>query len=61
MALRWWYVRRVLTFWKMPYLIAEWAHRKGRRPCRKACKPGPDHCPRTMGQASPALQKPTHW
>ncbi|MFJ7797042.1 hypothetical protein [Pseudomonas sp. NPDC096950] len=28
--LRWWYVRRVLTFWKMPYLIAEWAHRKGR-------------------------------
>ncbi|MES2868088.1 MAG: hypothetical protein V4749_00805 [Pseudomonadota bacterium] len=28
--LRWWYVRRVLTFWKMPYQLAEWSHRKGR-------------------------------
>lgn len=28
--LRWWYVRRVLTFWKLPYQIAEWAHRTGR-------------------------------
>lgn len=28
--LRRWYIRRVLTFWKMPYRLAEWAHRKGR-------------------------------
>ena len=28
--LRWWYVRRVLTFWKMPFMLAEWGHRKGR-------------------------------
>lgn len=28
--LRWWYVRRVLTFWKLPYWIAEWSHRVGR-------------------------------
>jgi hypothetical protein len=27
--LRWWYVRRVLTFWKMPYMIAEWGHKAG--------------------------------
>lgn len=28
-SLRWWYVRRVLTFWKMPYMIAEWGHKAG--------------------------------
>lgn len=28
--LRWWYVRRILTFWKMPFMLAEWGHRKGR-------------------------------
>ncbi|WP_256659485.1 DUF6708 domain-containing protein [Pseudomonas sp. H9] len=28
--LRFWYIRRVLLFWKMPYLFAEWGHRKGR-------------------------------
>ena len=27
---RFWYIRRVLLFWKMPYMIAEWGHRKGR-------------------------------
>ncbi|MDB6048716.1 MAG: Uncharacterized protein JWR17_1462, partial [Pseudomonas sp.] len=27
--LRWWYVRRVLTFWKMPYMLAEWGHKAG--------------------------------
>lgn len=25
-----WYLWRVLTFWKLPYLLAEWAHRRGR-------------------------------
>lgn len=29
-SLRFWYIRRVLCFWKMPYLLAEWSHRKGR-------------------------------
>jgi hypothetical protein len=28
--LRFWYIRRVFVFWKMPYLLAEWGHRKGR-------------------------------
>jgi hypothetical protein len=28
--LRRWYIGRVLTFWKTPYILAEWAHRKGR-------------------------------
>ncbi|KAB2515624.1 hypothetical protein F8N49_27050 [Pseudomonas sp. GXM4] len=28
--LRRWYMWRVLSFWKMPYMLAEWAHRKGR-------------------------------
>ena len=28
--LRFWYIRRVLVFWKMPYWLAEWSHRKGR-------------------------------
>lgn len=27
---RWWYVRRVLTFWKMPYMLAEWGHQAGK-------------------------------
>lgn len=27
--LRHWYIRRVLTFWKMPYMIAEWGHKAG--------------------------------
>ncbi|WP_256592710.1 DUF6708 domain-containing protein [Pseudomonas sp. 43NM1] len=56
--LRWWYVRRVLTFWKMPYLIAEWAHRKGRPtlPGRVQTwsQPLP---PDQWAQPSPAMQK----
>jgi hypothetical protein len=28
--LRRWYMWRVLSFWKMPYMLAEWAHRAGR-------------------------------
>lgn len=28
--LRRWYVWRVLTFWKLPYLLAEWTHRRAR-------------------------------
>ena len=56
--LRWWYVRRVLTFWKMPYLIAERAHRKG-RPNLPECvqawsQPLP---PEQWAKPSPALQK----
>jgi hypothetical protein len=56
--LRWWYVRRVLTFWKMPYLIAEWAHRKGRptlpENVQAWSQPLP---PEQWAQPSPALQK----
>lgn len=28
--LRRWYIWRVLCFWKMPYMLAEWGHRMGR-------------------------------
>ncbi|WP_442113417.1 hypothetical protein [Pseudomonas sp. NUPR-001] len=28
--LRFWYMRRVVVFWKMPYMLAEWGHRVGR-------------------------------
>ena len=56
--LRWWYVRRVLTFWKMPYLIAEWAHRKGRptlpEQVQTWSQPLP---PEQWAQPSPAMQK----
>ncbi len=56
--LRWWYVRRILTFWKMPYLIAEWAHRKGRptlpENVQAWSQPLP---PEQWAKPSPALQK----
>ncbi len=47
-----------LTFWKMPYLIAEWAHRKGRPTLPQSVqawsRPLP---PEQWAQPSPALQK----
>ena len=56
--LRWWYVRRVIVFWKMPYLIAEWAHRKGRptlpENVQAWSQPLP---PEQWAQPSAALQK----
>ena len=56
--LRWWYIRRILTFWKMPYLIAEWAHRKGRptlpENVQAWSQPLP---PEQWAKPSPALQK----
>jgi hypothetical protein len=56
--LRWWYVRRVLTFWKMPYLIAEWAHRKGRPTLPQSVQAWSSPLPpEQWAQPSPALQK----
>ncbi|MFS2159915.1 DUF6708 domain-containing protein [Pseudomonas sp. Pseusp122] len=56
--LRWWYIRRVLTFWKMPYMLAEWAHRKGRpvmpEQVQAWSQPLP---PQQWAQPSPALVK----
>jgi len=56
--LRWWYVRRVLSFWKMPYLLAEWGHRKGRPTfpdqVQRWSEPQP---PEQWVPPSPALQK----
>jgi len=53
-----WYARRVLTFWKLPYLLAEWGHRKGRPPMPEAVvswsQPLP---PEQWAQPSPALVK----
>ena len=56
--LRWWYVRRVLTFWKMPYLIAEWAHRKGRPTLPQSVQAWSQPLPpEQWAQPSPTLQK----
>lgn len=56
--LRWWYVRRVVVFWKMPYLIAEWAHRKGRPTLPEAVQAWSQPLPpEQWAQPSPELQK----
>lgn len=56
--LRWWYVRRVIVFWKMPYLIAEWAHRKGRPTLPDSVHAWSQPLPAEQwAQPSPALQK----
>lgn len=56
--LRWWYVRRILTFWKMPYMLAEWGHRKGRpvfpEQVQTWSQPLP---PEQWASPSPALKK----
>ena len=58
--LRWWYVRRVLVFWKMPYLIAEWAHRKGRPTLPERVQAWSEPLPpEQWAKPSPALQKAT--
>ena len=58
--LRWWYVRRILTFWKMPFMLAEWGHRKGRpvfpEQVQAWSQPLP---PEQWASPSPALQKAT--
>jgi hypothetical protein len=56
--LRWWYVRRVIVFWKMPYLIAEWAHRKGRPTLPESVQAWSQSLPpEQWAKPSPALQK----
>ena len=56
--LRWWYVRRVLSFWKMPYMFAEWGHRQGRavfpEQVQQWSQPLP---PEQWATPSPALQQ----
>jgi hypothetical protein len=48
----------VLTFWKMPYLIAEWAHRKGRPTLPESVQAWSQPLPpEQWAQPSPALQK----
>ncbi|WP_426116514.1 DUF6708 domain-containing protein [Pseudomonas sp. DSP3-2-2] len=59
-ALRWWYVWRVLSFWKMPYMIAEWGHKAGTpvmpERVQQWSQPLP---PDQWAKPSPALQKAT--
>ncbi len=56
--LRWWYVRRVIVFWKMPYLIAEWAHRKGRPTLPESVQAWSQPLPpEQWARPSPTLQK----
>ncbi|MEB0048063.1 MULTISPECIES: hypothetical protein [unclassified Pseudomonas] len=56
--LRFWYIRRVFVFWKMPYLIAEWAHRKGRPTLPERVQAWSQPLPpEQWAKPSPALQK----
>jgi len=59
-ALRWWYFWRVLSFWKMPYMIAEWGHKAGTptmpERVQQWSQPIP---PEQWAKPSPALQKAT--
>ncbi|MHC8352941.1 hypothetical protein ACYZT7_27475 [Pseudomonas sp. RT4P38] len=58
--LRFWYIRRVIVFWKMPYLIAEWAHRKGRPTLPERVQAWSQPLPpEHWAKPSPALQKAT--
>jgi hypothetical protein len=56
--LRFWYIRRVFVFWKMPYLIAEWAHRKGRPTLPERVQAWSQPLPpEQWAKPSPALQR----
>jgi hypothetical protein len=56
--LRFWYIRRVFVFWKMPYLIAEWAHRKGRPTLPERVQAWSQSLPPDQwAKPSPALQR----
>ncbi|MEB0076279.1 hypothetical protein QN406_04270 [Pseudomonas sp. MH10out] len=58
--LRWWYVRRVLTFWKMPYLLAEWGHKAGSPVLPEAVQRWSQPIPAEQwAKPSAALQKAT--
>jgi hypothetical protein len=58
--LRWWYVRRVLTFWKMPYMIAEWGHKAGYPVLPDEVQRWSQPIPAEQwAKPSPALQKAT--
>jgi len=58
--LRRWYIWRVLSFWKMPYMIAEWGHKAGTptmpERVQQWSQPIP---PEQWAKPSPALQKAT--
>jgi hypothetical protein len=58
--LRRWYIWRVLSFWKMPYMIAEWGHKAGTpyipEKVREWSKPIPQE---QWAKPSPELQKAT--
>jgi hypothetical protein len=57
---RWWYVRRVLTFWKMPYMIAEWGHKAGYPVLPDEVQRWSQPIPAEQwAKPSPALQKAT--
>ncbi|MGS0735314.1 DUF6708 domain-containing protein [Pseudomonas sp. GG8] len=57
---RWWYVRRVLTFWKMPYMIAEWGHKAGSPVLPEHVQRWSQPIPADQwAKPSPALQKAT--
>jgi hypothetical protein len=58
--LRRWYIWRVLSFWKMPYMIAEWGHKAGTpyipEKVREWSRPIPQEL---WAKPSPELQKAT--
>ncbi|TDV53302.1 hypothetical protein EDF87_101382 [Pseudomonas helmanticensis] len=56
--LRRWYIWRVLSFWKMPYILAEWSYWKGRRALPEKVETWSQPLPKEQwAKPSPALIK----
>ncbi|MBP5946672.1 hypothetical protein ICA15_21865 [Pseudomonas sp. P116] len=56
--LRRWYIWRVLSFWKMPYVLAEWGHKAGRPTLPEQVKNWSQPLPQNQwAKPSPALVK----
>jgi hypothetical protein len=59
-SLRRWYIWRVLSFWKMPYMIAEWGHKAGTPIMPEQVQQWSQSLPEEhWAKPSPALQKAT--
>lgn len=58
--LRRWYIWRILSFWKMPYMIAEWGHKAGTPIMPERVQQWSQPLPQEQwAKPSPALQKAT--
>lgn len=58
--LRRWYIWRVLSFWKMPYMIAEWGHKAGTPYIPEKVREWSEPIPKDQwAKPSPELQRAT--